>query len=141
VTNLTASDKSALIKLASSLPAGDESRRAILAGFQKPKIDRKTREFIATEFNRAGLDGNGRFAKPDKGYVAAVDALSDFGIEIDEVVNAHSFAPRPSGSLHIALAFTNQEDSFSPVSIPDTELIINYHELAPGRFEVLAYLS
>jgi len=138
--NLTASDRDILVKLASNLPAGVKTRRAILAG-TKPKIDRKTREFIVTAFNRAGLDGNGRFAKPDKGYVAATNVLSDFGIEIDEVVNAHSFAPRPSGSLHIALAFTNQEDPFSPVSIPDTELIISYHELAPGRFEVLAYLS
>lgn len=138
--NLTASDKSVLIKLASSLPVGDGSRRAILASL-KPKIDRKTRWFIATAFDRAGLDGNGRFVKPEKGYVAAVDVLSDFGIEIDEVVNTHSFARRPSGSLHIALAFTNREDSFSPISIPDTELIISYHELAPDRFEVLAYLS
>lgn len=31
----TASDKSILLKLASSLPVGDEARRAILAGLQK----------------------------------------------------------------------------------------------------------
>lgn len=33
--NLTTSDKSVLIKLASSLPAGDESRRAIIASLSK----------------------------------------------------------------------------------------------------------
>jgi hypothetical protein len=33
--NLTASDKSVLIKLASNLPAGDETRRAILASLNK----------------------------------------------------------------------------------------------------------
>jgi len=36
---LTASDRSALIKLASSLPAGSEERRAILAGLQGPRSD------------------------------------------------------------------------------------------------------
>jgi hypothetical protein len=35
VRNLTASDKSALIKLASRLPAGDKTRRVILAGLNK----------------------------------------------------------------------------------------------------------
>lgn len=33
--NLTASDRKSLIRLASSLPAGDKSRRAILAGLNK----------------------------------------------------------------------------------------------------------
>jgi len=33
--NLTASDKKTLIRLASSLPKGDKSRRAILAGLSK----------------------------------------------------------------------------------------------------------
>ena len=33
--NITASDKTVLLRLASSLPVGDESRRAILAGLGK----------------------------------------------------------------------------------------------------------
>jgi hypothetical protein len=39
VRNLTASDKSVLIKLASSLPTGDETRRAILAGLKTASGD------------------------------------------------------------------------------------------------------
>lgn len=37
--NLAASDRSALIRLASSLPKGDENRRAILAGLNKVSSD------------------------------------------------------------------------------------------------------
>lgn len=40
---LTASDRSALIKLASSLPQGDETRKAILAGLQQTASEKPAR--------------------------------------------------------------------------------------------------
>lgn len=42
MANLTASDRSSLIKLASSLPAGDQTRKAILAGL---KISDEKKDF------------------------------------------------------------------------------------------------
>ena len=39
MNKLSSQDRSALIRLASSLPAGDQTRKAILAGLQKTAAD------------------------------------------------------------------------------------------------------
>lgn len=49
--NITASDRASLLRLASSLPLGDESRRAILSGLKKadPVSDQFWKDFSALE--------------------------------------------------------------------------------------------
>lgn len=52
--NLTASDRSALIRLAASLPKGDENRRTILAGLNSLNLKVRTSSgFDAESFNKA----------------------------------------------------------------------------------------
>jgi DNA-binding ferritin-like protein len=104
------------------------------------KLDRKTRNQANKALTRAGLDGNGRFEKPDRGYAKAVDVISDYGLEMDEVVSSFSFN-RPSGSVTIDLAYTNREDLFSPISIDNAMLVVTWTELRPDYYEVLAYVS
>ena len=105
-----------------------------------PGMDPKTRNRIAAAFNAAGLDGNGKFRKPEQGYVAAVETLSDFDIELDDI--AHSFLfQQPSGKMNLNLAWTNQQDSFSPIPIPNSVLVLSWHQRESGNYEVLAYLS
>lgn len=94
-----------------------------------------------------GLDGNKPWPKAEHGYAHALDVLSDYGIELDGVVNSMDFKPL-SGRVRANLAFTNKEDSFSPTSIQNTMLIVTFaprgHEGADRtqtRFEVIAYLS
>lgn len=103
-------------------------------------LAKRDREDLNRALNKAGLDGNGRFPSPVAGYVKAVDVLAGMGIELDEVVSSHLFR-YDSLSITIRLARTNQDDPFSPVSLKNTMLALSWHQLAPNRYEVLAYLS
>jgi len=122
--------------------AGDKMRAKTtrMASRGQP-LDRATRNKANNALIRAKLDGGGRFRKPDQAYSKALDVLSGFGIELGEVVSSHQFQARPSGTLRVDLAFTNQEDSFSPVEISNSILYLQYTELRDGVFEAVAYLS
>lgn len=105
------------------------------------KLDASLRRKINSQLSRAGLDGNGRWDRPEGGYVKALDVLSEFGIELGEVVSSHLFR-RPSGTLNIEIAFTNPSDPFSPIQIRNSMLSLTYTEVGDGgRYETLAYLS
>jgi len=104
-------------------------------------LNRVIRQKANAKLSRAGLDGNGRFRKPERAYSAALTTLSEFGIELGEVVSSHLFQARPSGTLNIELAFSNPEDPFSPEAISNSTLHLQWTELHPDHFEVIAYLS
>ena len=105
------------------------------------RLDRSLRQKINKAMERKGLDGNGRFRKPEEGYSRAVEVMQDHGIELDEVVSSHLFNPRPSGTVKADIALTNEADRFSPVSITNSMLYLQYTEVSDDRFEVVAYLS
>jgi len=105
------------------------------------RLDRTTRSKINKALVRGGLDGNGRFRKPEQAYSKAIDILGDFGIELDTVVSSHLFQARPSGTLNVDVAFTNEADRFSPVSIVNSTLYLQFTELREGAFETVAYMS
>ena len=104
------------------------------------RLDQGVRREINSLLIRAGLDGNGRFRSAQQGYARAVDVLQDEGIELDEVVSSHLFN-QPSGTIRADLAFTNYTDRFSPISIDNSVLYLQYTELRDGVYEVVAYLS
>lgn len=110
------------------------------AGLDNGIVDRKTMRFANAAMRQKGLDGNGRFVKPTRGYALALDILADFGIELGRVVSSHLF-DRDRGNLSVELAFTNPDDSFSPVAIRNTALYIAYERLGDVGYEVIAYLS
>ena len=105
------------------------------------RLDRGLREKANAKMRRVGLDGNGRFRKPEEGYSRAVEVMQDHGIELDEVVSSHLFSPRPSGTVKADIALTNEADRFSPVSLSNSILYLQYTEVSDDRFEVVAYLS
>ena len=105
------------------------------------KLSQKLREKINAQMRKKGLDGNGRFRKPDHGYMKAVEIMQDHGVELDEVVSSFQFTARPSGTVKARIAFTNKADLFSPVSIANSMLYLQYTELRKDSFEVVAYLS
>jgi hypothetical protein len=115
--------------------------RYLSAGKGNGKLDRGLRGQINKALIRGGLDGNGRFRKPEQGYSKALDILDTFDIELDEVVSSHLFSARPTGTVRVDLAFTNRSDLFSPVSITNSLLYLQFTELREGVFEVVAYLS
>jgi len=110
------------------------------ASVKAVSLDRSTRNRIAKQFKRVGLDGNGKFRKPQDGYSRALGILSDFDIEMDDVPSSHLFNG-DQGRLSIHLAFTNQEDSFSPIPIRNAMLVITFYKRMKDNFEVLAYIS
>ena len=115
------------------------AQRWVLAGIENGKLDNSVRKQANIALVRAGLDGNGRFAKIGFALNAAFDVLAKFGIEPAEIVNAFSLS-RPSGTYSVRLAFTNTDDSFSPVSIHNTVLHLSWTDLG-SRYDVVAYLS
>ena len=104
------------------------------------RLDQGVRREINSLLIRAGLDGNGRFRSAQQGYARAVDVLQDEGIELDEVVSSHLFN-LPSGTIRADIAFTDYMDRFSPISIDNSVLYLQYTELRDGVYEVVAYLS
>lgn len=91
---ITASDRSALIKLASSLPKGDETRRAILAGLEFSKgADPEMVKELKVDENPKSKDQN----KPDGWKTAAmedwrVDYTTNLGNGAYVVITAESAA-------------------------------------------------
>lgn len=102
-------------------------------------LDPRTRQEINSRLARAGLDGNGRFLKVGQALARAWEVLAGFGIEQDEVVNANRFLA-PSGTVSIGLAWTNQEDLFSPEVVSNSDLYLQWTVLET-RVEVVAYVT
>lgn len=104
------------------------------------RLDSRVRQQANAALIRKGLDGNGRFRKIGQALAVAFEVLGKFGIEADEVLSAHKF-PEAKGRATINLAFQNPDDPFSPESIDNTMLAIQWTEMRPGSVEVIAYLS
>jgi hypothetical protein len=104
-------------------------------------LDRSRKTKINRVFALEGLDGNGRFEKAERGMSKALEVLGDYGIEMDELPNSHVFT-QPSGRITLDLAFTNKEDSFSPIQISNSRLVLTFHKFEEtGKYEVTAYVS
>lgn len=118
------------------------SRKASLdkAALRSVRMDPKKKRIIHRVFKLEGLDGNKYFRRAQEGYSKAIDVLQDYGIEMDEVVSSHLFN-EPKGHFTIHLAETNPEDIFSPIPINNSMLVISFHQMQSGKFEVIAYLS
>lgn len=112
---------------------------SMLESVLAPRLDRKTRDSIVDALKAAGLDGNGRFEKAERGYAKAVEVIGKFGLELDDVANSHLFR-RDSGQMALHLAWTNEKDSFSPTPM-GSMLAVSWHKVADDRFEVLAYVG
>lgn len=117
--------------------ASDFARKAASS-----RIDNSLKSKINARMRRLGLDGNGRFRKPDRGFAAAVDAMQEHGVTLDSVVNAFEFTARPSGTVRSDIAFIDDSQPFAPgIAISNSILYLQYTEVSDDRFEVVAYLS
>lgn len=89
---------------------------------------------------KGGLDGNTYFKTIGQGWSKVWDVLGRVGIEMDQVVSSHLLSG-DSGRVRCDIAFTNEQDSFSPQHIGNSVLIFTFHKMQSGRFECIAYLS
>jgi hypothetical protein len=106
------------------------------------RIDNDLKRKINARMRRLGLDGNGRFRKPDRGFAAAVDAMQKNGVTLDSVVSAFEFSARPSGTVRADIAFIDESQPYAPgITISNSILYLQYTEVSDDRFEVVAYLS
>ena len=106
------------------------------------RLDNKLKRKINDRMVRLGLDGNGRFRKPDRGFAAAVDAMQENGVTLDGVVSAREFSARPSGTVRADIAFIDGSQPYAPgITISNSILYLQYTEVSDDRFEVVAYLS
>lgn len=103
-------------------------------------LDRQTRQRANVALIKAGLDGNTYFDKAQQGYAKAVDVIAGFGMELATIPNSFVFT-RPEGKVDVDLAWKNPTDSFSPEEVPNSVLVVTFHQMDSGRFEVIAYLS
>ena len=104
------------------------------------KLINKVRSVANESLMQYGLDGNGRFDKPSLGLSVALDLLAKHGIEIADVVDSFRFT-MPEGRITVDLAWTSAADSFSPVEIDNSMLVLAWYKCATGRYECVAYLS
>lgn len=97
------------------------------------------RQKINAELVREGFGGRGRWRRPDRGYAKALEVLSKFDIELDEVVSPHLFRG-PQGRVNVDIAFSNPEDPFSPEPISNSVLRLDFTDVGNG-YEIIGYLS
>ena len=109
-------------------------------GMPSNKIDYSSRQKVNAEFRKAGLDGNGRFREVGQAISVMTGILAKHGMELDDVPNAHLFMADQK-AVNFNIAWTNKEDSFSPVEIANSVLHISYTKLREDAYEVVAYLS
>jgi hypothetical protein len=117
----------------------DYDRRTILSkapGRLAPAL----RGVINHDLDHAGFGGQKRFRSMSQALSQAFSVLSKHGIEPDEVADGFLFR-QPKGSKLIDLAFSNEADPFSPLSIDNTGLFVQWEDLAKDQFEVIAYVS
>ena len=104
------------------------------------RLESAVRSRVNVALDQAGLDGNRSFQTIGQGLAAIGNVFSKFGIEWDETLNAHMFRAE-TGQATLRIAFTNQEDSFSPQSISNSIVRVGWYQHQSGNFEVTAYLS
>lgn len=110
------------------------------AAAQSVRVNSALRSKVNRELVRAKLDGNGRFEKPGLALAAAGNVLADNGIEFDEAIHA-SRLMGDEGRITVDLAFTNQQDVFSPIQISNSMLAMTWYKHDEYKYEAVAYLS
>lgn len=141
--NLTASDRSSLIKLASSLPKGDETRKAILSGLKTAVyMDPRTRhleemrllrekrkseepawlESYWKEFELVGGYAGGLRKAVGLGFIAGSKELEDqtlatkaknWGVDLNKLLNER-FRKKAIDDIRKATAFWDREEVAGP---------------------------
>lgn len=147
--NLTATDRKSLIRLASSLPAGDKSRRAIIAGLDKVAakrivlegLDPATHKEIAKAFKKVYRDvKDSQFGYSEAKATVSPDKFEEF--EQDEYDGPSGFGvigsilPHLSGSARkeVEKALKSQR-----VTVADTKDALHWleygYEAGSGRWD------
>jgi hypothetical protein len=104
-----------------------------------PRLDGAVRRKANAALEKAGMDGNGRFASVSQALGKAWNALSGFSLEPDEVVSP--IIHGDEGRFTQRIAWKNDEDPFSPTEIRNSMLAVFWTRLAKNSFEIVAYLS
>lgn len=115
---------------------GAEGSTRITAG---RKLDRGLQQKVNKDLTKAGLDGNGRFKRIGEALNAIAKVLEKHGLQQDDVFSADLFRGS-KGNRTFAIAFST-DDPFSPETIENSLLVVQWYELQPGMLEVLSYLS
>jgi len=126
-------------KPAVEVEVGDDCVKAAAPVFDK-KTWKMTREKANDALEKAGFDGNGRFRTVGQANSKLAEVLSNFGIQIGDVMSADRFR-EDSRTQNFNLELVNEDDSFSPVAFDDSTVHYSYTKLSPDRVEVVAYLS
>ena len=135
----------AVRKLASRYFAAKAVHRLVARYFEAyptkgSRLDPGTKKRINKTLNRLGLDGNGSFEKPVRGFSAAVDTLADFDIELEDFADGWRWGTQPTGQQNFRMAFSTA-DPFSPDPIINASLSMTWYQRTSGNFEVLAYVA
>jgi hypothetical protein len=108
---------------------------------KRPRLSARDRVTINERLSKAGLDGNGRFGSPTEALNAATTVLSAHGIELDDVPNSWALTKYEQFRFTLDLAWTNEADSYSPIPIQNSVLVLTWYKFSEGVYEGLAYLS
>lgn len=112
---------------------------AVLAemGAASSKLDAATRRKINAALSK-GVTSGYPYAKTfGAGLNAALGVLSRHGIEPTQIVSPPL---SNEGRVTIPLAFTNPADSFSPIEITNSDLVVSFTTMDKG-VEIVAYVT
>lgn len=108
---------------------------------KRPRLPTRTRIEVNSTLSKYGLDGNGRFASPSAALDKAQEVLAKHGIELDTTPDSWALTKYDQFRLTLDVAWTNEADSFSPVSIENSMLVFTWYKFQEEVYEALAYLS
>lgn len=111
--------------------------RVVTAG---RKLDRRTQQKVNQDLIKSGLDGNGRFKRIGEALNTIAKVLDKNGLQQDDVFSADLFRDN-KGHRTFAIAYANPDDPFSPETVDNSLLVVQWYELQPGMYEVVSYLS
>ena len=120
--------------------AGLESGQSSLTLGEGATDWKKLKDKMNDALNKSGLDGNKSFESIGKAINAITAVLSTGGMELDDVPSADLFKGA-QGRRTFRIAKSNTDDPFSPESLDNTMLVIQWYTHASGNKEVTAYLS
>lgn len=114
-------------------------------------LSKVERNRISSAFQKAGLDGNGRFVKKEHGLSAITRILDALGFNLDVVTADSIMGDKGSRTLIFRRKNDEGQDAFTEKpEIENSRIVFNWERLdgpshqspnAPSRFEILAYAS
>ena len=107
------------------------------------KLEKRVRERINNEFDAVGLTGKQYYQDINAGLNAIGVLLGKHNIVVKDITTADMFMEdQGRRNFDMEMYDPNREDPFTPGDeITNSRLVMSWHTMQSGRYEIIVYLS